>query len=328
MCAHPFTMHTLKKQVDALLLRHMQTHPFWASMERDDPDGLKVLRSTVLAEGRRLRPLLFCTACRAAGCEPDPDFMPAALALELAHRFILAHDDLIDHSRMRRGTLSLPEQLRQQFEKQPAVGFDSDDYALVAGDLLLMLAMEPLLEVQAPDSLRTKAVALFLRAAMETGRGALLEMRAAQKAPGELTTEQIEMIYALKTGVYSFELPLRLAGLYSGSARTQTDTPTQIGRHAGIAFQLINDLSALQRWMNGGPVPDDVRDQRRTWALVHAGSVDTLRKPEVIQALEKTIASHAQRALELTTHPDVHALLSRALQMPPSIHSNPGDPAP
>ncbi len=216
-------MQKLKAEIEKQFARHLEEHSFWKQLASDSPEGFRAVRETLLAPGKRLRPLLFCAACRDAGREPLPDLMPVVLALELAHAFILIHDDIIDHSDERRGAPTLPKRMGELFAKKPADGFRGSDFALVTGDLLYTLAIESLLQADASDAQKTEAVRLFTRAALDTGRGALLEMRAAQTPLDELTVEDIEKIYALKTGSYTFALPLQLAACFSNPWKKQAD---------------------------------------------------------------------------------------------------------
>ncbi len=296
-------MQKLKTEIEAHFVRHLEEHFFWRQLAEESPAGFQAVRETLLAPGKRLRPLLFCAACRAAGREPFPDLMPIALALELAHSFILIHDDIIDRSAERRGKSTLPKRMDGLFAAQPADGFRGSDFALVTGDLLYTLAIESLLQAEASDSQKTEAVRLFTRAALDTGRGALLEMRAAQTPLDELTTEDIEKIYALKTGSYTFALPLQLAACFSDVWKKDDPVFTTIGKYAGVAFQLRNDQHDT----------DDLRDARRTWALVYAGSKEALGDSGTLTAVKKAQEENTRCALASVDSPELSALLKQVL---------------
>lgn len=290
-------MQNFKAEIEAQFARHLEEHIFWKQLAIEHPEGFRAVRETLLAPGKRLRPLLFCAACLDTEVDPRDGLMPVALALELAHAFILVHDDIIDRSAERRGARTLPMRMDELFARNTSAGFHGSDFALVTGDLLYTLAVESLLQAAAPDAQKTEAVRLFTRAALDTGRGALLEMRAAQTPPGALTVDDIENIYALKTGSYTFALPLQLAAVFCSSKHWKPGAEffPMFGKHAGIAFQLLNDLSRPA---------DDLRDNRRTWALVSAGSKD-------IRAAQQ---ESALRALDLADGlPEVRALLKVAL---------------
>lgn len=297
-------MQKLKAEIEAQFARHLEEHSFWKQLADESPAGFQAVRETLLAPGKRLRPLLFCAACRDAGREPVPDLMPVALALELAHAFILIHDDIIDRSDERRGAPTLPKRMDELFAKKPADGFCGSDFALVTGDLLYTLAIESLLQADAEAVQKTEAVRLFTRAALDTGRGALLEMRAAQTPLDELTIEDIETVYALKTGSYTFALPLQLAAVFSKHWKKyvpQRSCFPTLGKHAGIAFQLINDQNSLA---------DDLRDGRRTWALVHAA-----RNEETPAAVRQAMKLYTEQATSLLTEfPGVKAVLEQTLR--------------
>ncbi|HKL22095.1 MAG TPA: polyprenyl synthetase family protein, partial [Tichowtungia sp.] len=145
----------------------------------------------------------------------------------------------------------------------------------------------------------------------QTARGALLEMQASQTAVDELNTEQIEDIYALKTGCYTFTLPLTLAARCAGSEPAGLEA---IGRPAGIAFQLQNDLNSLQRWQETGLLPDDIRDRRRIWPLVYAGSQDQLHTESTRTAVRRAVGKFAGQVLERVDHlPFTNDLLRKFL---------------
>lgn len=308
-------MQTLRNDIEAIWRDYWKDHLFLRMLSARYPDGAAALRENMLAPGKRWRPILFCLACRAAGREPLPELAPAALALELAHNFILVHDDIIDKSAERRGMPTLAVRMNQLFEKHPAQGFQGSDAALVMGDLLYTQCIESLLKLDVPDEQKTAALSLFTQAACETAQGTLLEQQAAQTSIEALGLEQIEDIYALKTGCYTFGLPFRLAAVFADNGTWDHATCGLIARHAGVAYQLLNDLSAIRKWKSGGPTPDDIRDGRRTWALVHAGSQKDITRPETLLALEDAIQTHSEIAFSLTTVPALKICLQEMLKV-------------
>ncbi len=142
-------MQPIPDEFETLWRRHLETHSLWQSWKAADPVLAPVVLESLRVPGKRLRPRLFCAACRAFGRDPFPGLMPAALALELAHAFILIHDDLIDGSEHRRGAASLPRRLDKAMGGSRGGNFRGSDAALVAGDVLYSLAMESLATVEA-----------------------------------------------------------------------------------------------------------------------------------------------------------------------------------
>jgi len=255
--------------------------------------------------------------------------LPAALALELAHAFILIHDDLIDGSDIRRGADSLPRRLDEAMGGSRGGNFRGRDVALVAGDVLYSLAMESLTQAEAPPEQLLSASREFMRAALDTGRGALLEIRAARTPPGQLALDGVEEMYALKTGAYTFRLPVRLAAVFAGAG--EGISLESFSRPAGIAFQLSNDRQGLRDWLAGGPLPDDLRDGRPIWAAVWAwhradaatrrlfvtpfgpAFRDWFRTCGAMEALDRAIQTHVDAALTGLQDSSLRAELASAM---------------
>lgn len=101
-------MQSLREEFEAVWQRHVGEHSFWQAWSALDPESAGFVRDSLQMPGKRLRPLLFGLACQAFGCDSLTGLMPAALALELAHNFILVHDDVIDGSDERRGVPVFP----------------------------------------------------------------------------------------------------------------------------------------------------------------------------------------------------------------------------
>lgn len=321
-------MQPLRDEFETQWQRHLETHPFWRKWEEADPGLARAVCDSLRVPGKRLRPRLFCAACRAFGRDPFPGLMPAALALELAHAFILIHDDLIDGSEHRRGGASLPRRLDDAMGGSCGGNFRGSDAALVVGDVLYSLAMESLTQAEAPPERLLAASREFMRAALDTGRGALLEIRAARTPPGALSLDDVEEMYALKTGAYTFRLPVRLAAVL---ACTGDDLSLDgFSRHAGIAFQLSNDRQGLGDWLAGGPIPDDLRDGRPIWAAVWAWRAadagaqrlfvrplapafrDWFRTSGAMDALDRAIQEHVEAARNRLPDPALRGELDAA----------------
>ncbi len=109
-------------------------------LERDEPPAVlrDVMGYSLLAPGKRLRPILVFMAAQAAGGAPEPA-LPAACAVEMIHTYSLIHDDLpaMDDDDLRRG---LPTSHKKFGEA----------LAILAGDGLLTLAFQILAEQCSP----------------------------------------------------------------------------------------------------------------------------------------------------------------------------------
>ena len=114
----------LRASIEAALIRYTE-------FDGDCPTRLRdAIRHSLLAPGKRLRPMLVLMAADACGCDPQVA-VPAACAVEMIHTYSLIHDDLpaMDDDDLRRG--------RPTCHK----AFD-EATAILAGDALLALAFE------------------------------------------------------------------------------------------------------------------------------------------------------------------------------------------
>ena len=124
-------LRTRRAEIDALLATRLAALP-----PAEDPGRLvESMRYSLLAPGKRLRPLLALAAAEAVGRDPDEPLRLAAAAVELVHCYSLVHDDLpaMDDDDFRRG----------QPTNHKVFG---EATAILAGDALLTLAFQWLAE--------------------------------------------------------------------------------------------------------------------------------------------------------------------------------------
>ncbi len=190
---------------------------------------------SLLAPGKRLRPLLTVLATEAVGGDLTAA-LPAACAVEMVHTYSLIHDDLpaMDDDDLRRG---LPT-CHKRFDEATAI---------LAGDALLTLAFGVLADSYPPAtaSVSLKEIAAGAGAAGMVG-GQMLDLQAESESCPPAVAD-LERIHRLKTGAL-FRTALRL-GLYSAQAeRPGGVDPVALGHldafadAFGLAFQVTDDL--------------------------------------------------------------------------------------
>jgi geranylgeranyl diphosphate synthase, type II len=197
----------------------------------DGPGGqlLEAMRSSLMAGGKRLRPILALAACEAVGGEAG-EAMGLACALEMIHTYSLIHDDLpcMDDDDLRRGR---PTNHKVYGEAM----------ATLAGDALLTDAFKVLARsANQRMPVVLEVVAELADAAGSAGMviGQALDMLSEGKATDQAT---LEYLHARKTGAL-FLAAVRGGGLLGGGGRGQIDALTEYGRALGLAFQVIDDL--------------------------------------------------------------------------------------
>ncbi|HEX5712208.1 MAG TPA: farnesyl diphosphate synthase [Solirubrobacterales bacterium] len=186
----------------------------------------EAMRYSLLAGGKRVRPVLALATARALGAEPQ-SFLPVASALELIHTYSLIHDDLpaMDDDELRRG---LPTS---------HVKF-GEDVAILAGDGLFAEAMR-LFCRQPGDPARVLAALAELAGA--TGVDGMVGGQYVDVIGAEDDAAGLRALHALKTGrliAASVGVILILEGL----GEPETIALRRFAAELGVLFQIVDDI--------------------------------------------------------------------------------------
>jgi len=193
---------------------------------------LEAMRYSLLAPGKRLRPLLAIVACEACGGR-DRDALPAGAAVEMVHTYSLIHDDLpaMDDDDLRRGRPTC----HKRFDEATAI---------LAGDALLTMAFE-VLSISYPTSVGAECCLELAAAAgaagMVGGQVDDLAYEAASERQSAVSLQQLEALHARKTGAL-FRAALRMGVLIAGGSNDLLEWFDEYGRRLGLAFQITDDL--------------------------------------------------------------------------------------
>ncbi|HLJ95520.1 MAG TPA: farnesyl diphosphate synthase [Gemmataceae bacterium] len=203
------------------------------------PALLEAMRYSLLAGGKRLRPLLVLMAAEACGGR-DADALPAACAVEMIHTYSLIHDDLpaMDDDDLRRGQPTCHKRFGEAL-------------AILAGDALLTLAFE-VLAVGYPPPTAAACCRELARAAGAAGMvgGQVEDLAWERPEPAGCRShslEALENLHARKTGAL-FRACLRLGACSvfgeraAGPNWERLQSLDQYGRCFGQAFQITDDL--------------------------------------------------------------------------------------
>jgi geranylgeranyl diphosphate synthase type II len=184
------------------------------------------MRYSLLAGGKRIRPVLSLATARALGADPVR-FLPVATAIELVHTYSLIHDDLpaMDDDELRRG--------------QPTshVKF-GEDVAILAGDGLFAEAMRLFCE-QPGEPASVLAALAELSAA--TGVDGMVGGQYVDVAIGERDADDLRTLHALKTGrliAASVGVVLMLEEV----AEPETIPYRRFANELGVLFQIVDDI--------------------------------------------------------------------------------------
>ena len=185
------------------------------------------MRYSLLAGGKRIRPVLALATARAIGTEPA-DMLPAAAALELIHTYSLIHDDLpaMDDDELRRG-------------RPTSHVVHGEDVAILAGDGLFAEAISLISERQEAPPDRVVAALATLTAA--TGVDGMVGGQYVDVSASDLDADGLRRLHELKTGrliASSVEMPLILGG----ASEADTIAYRRFAGELGVLFQIVDDI--------------------------------------------------------------------------------------
>lgn len=222
---------------------------------------VEAMKYSLMAGGKRIRPVLCIAAAEAVGGKPQA-VLPAACALEMVHTYSLIHDDLpaMDNDDLRRGKPTCH------------VAFD-EATAILAGDALLTLAFEVLSSVQISGETQAlgwlKVIHIISTAAGYRGmiQGQMLDMAAEGQ---DLTVDELKSMHALKTGAL-IEASLLCGAVLADARKRQMEVLRTYARNIGLAFQVTDDILNVEgnpKVMGKAAGTDELREKSTYPALL------------------------------------------------------------
>lgn len=189
------------------------------------------MRYSLLAGGKRLRPILCLATCQLAGGTWDMA-MPTACALEMLHTMSLIHDDLpaMDNDDYRRG-------------KPTNHKVYGEDIAILAGDGLLAYAFEVI-----ADATQNVSLHLILQVVARLGRtvgaaglvgGQVVDLES--EGNPNVTLETLNFIHSHKTSAL-LEASVECGAILAGVEKADLDRLSRYARNIGLAFQIVDDI--------------------------------------------------------------------------------------
>ena len=194
--------------------------------ESDDPRFAEIMAYSVMAGGKRLRPLLFLATLDSLGKDIDQKAVQTACGIELIHTYSLIHDDLpaMDNDDYRRGKLTSHKKW-------------GEAEAILAGDGLLPLGIQWIAE----GSQSAKLVEIITKAIGPVGMvgGQYLDIDTTNN--DSVNAQTIDRMEWLKTGCLILA-SVEMATAFAGVAQEQAAKYLDFAKDLGRGYQLYDDL--------------------------------------------------------------------------------------
>ncbi len=238
------------------------------------------MKYSLMAGGKRLRPIMLMAAADAVGAK-GADYLTTACALEMIHTYSLIHDDLpaMDDDDYRRGKLTN--------HKVYGAGM-----ATLAGDALLTLAFEVMLRQQGVSAETLVHVVREISIAAGPdgmGGGQALDLESENK---QISMETMKKIHLGKTGAL-FRAAIRSGAILGGASEEALQALTVYADNFGLAFQITDDILDVigDEAVIGKPVGSDEKNHKSTYV--------TLTSLEEAQKLAQEAVDTAIDALQI-----------------------------
>lgn len=233
-----------------------------------------------LAEGgKRLRPLLLLLAAEAfSGSHKRA--LSAAAAVEIFHNFTLLHDDIMDHSPLRRG-------------KPSVVARWGENVAILSGDAMLITAYRLLSE--APSEQLPAILSIFNTMAVGVCEGQQYDMDFEERQKVSVV-EYMRMI-ELKTSVL-LAGSAKIGALIGGASEEDAERLYKFAIELGLAFQLQDDLlDSYGDERLGKPIGGDILEGKKSYLMITAMSRADEKQREVLRSTHLDNAFSAEEKI-------------------------------
>jgi geranylgeranyl diphosphate synthase, type II len=194
----------------------------------------EAMRYSLLAGGKRLRPVLALAACEAVGGSPDAA-IGFACAIEMIHTYSLIHDDLpcMDDDDLRRGRPTNHKVYGEAIATLAGDGLLTDAFAVLARS-----ALGP--EARIPSRVALETIAELAEAAGSAGMvgGQVIDLLGEGRA---MELRELEYLHRKKTGAL-FVASVCCGARIGGADHLQLEALREYAKALGLAFQVVDDL--------------------------------------------------------------------------------------
>jgi geranylgeranyl pyrophosphate synthase len=245
------TVSEYKEKIDKALSEY-----FKAALDMPQGKLAEAMRYSLLAGGKRIRPILVLEFCRISGGNIEKA-LPVACAIEMLHTYSLIHDDLpcMDNDDLRRGRPT----------NHVVYG---ECTAVLAGDTLQAEAFGTILRSELPAESKAACAELLAGAVGVDGMcgGQYLDMAWEGR---KLNEQELTDINSRKTGALLIAA-CQMGVAAAGGSRLMMDTAGHFGAALGMAFQIRDDMLDVLSTAEelGKPIGSDAQENKNTYMVL------------------------------------------------------------
>ncbi len=200
------------------------------------------------SDGKRIRPILLLLAAKACGTINNTTYN-AAITIELLHTASLIHDDVVDESKMRRGSASIN-------------AIYDNKMAVLAGDYFLSTAL-----IKSVITGNIDIISNISGLGRDLAEGELNQLSLVK----ELILDEDEYFHVIKKKTASLmSVCMRIGAMSVDASQEDVDKFAQLGELLGLCFQLRDDIFDYFTDAIGKPTGNDIREGKITLPLLYS----------------------------------------------------------
>ncbi|MGK7923561.1 MAG: geranylgeranyl diphosphate synthase CrtE [Trichodesmium sp.] len=250
----------------------------------------EAMRYSLLAGGKRLRPILCLATCELTGGNIEMA-MPTACALEMIHTMSLIHDDLpaMDNDDYRRGKLT----------NHKVYG---EDIAILAGDGLLSYAFE-FVATQTKNVLPQQVLQVIARLGKAVGAAGLVGGQVvdlASEGLSEVSEETLNFIHIHKTGAL-LEACVVCGAILASASPNSVQKLSGYAKNIGLAFQIVDDILDITATTEelGKTARKDIEAQKATYPAIWGLEQSKSQAQKLIKNAKAELETFGEKAMPL-----------------------------
>ncbi|NET41943.1 MAG: polyprenyl synthetase family protein [Okeania sp. SIO2B3] len=250
----------------------------------------EAMRYSLLAGGKRLRPILCLASCELSGGNIEMA-MPTACALEMIHTMSLIHDDLpaMDNDDYRRGKLT----------NHKVYG---EDIAILAGDGLLSYAFE-FVATQTKNVLPQQVLQVIARLGKAVGAAGLVGGQVvdlASEGLSEVSEETLHFIHTHKTGAL-LEACVVCGAMLANASQANLQRLSRYAQNIGLAFQIVDDILDITATTEelGKTARKDIEAQKATYPAIWGLEESRFQAQKLIKNAKTELEVFGEKAMPL-----------------------------
>lgn len=222
---------------------------------------IQAMNYSILAGGKRIRPILILETYRLFGGKQEKDVAPFMAAMEMIHTYSLVHDDLpaMDDDEYRRG------------RKTTHVVY-GEAMGILAGDALLNYGFEVATESFKKKENLELATKAFTILAKKPGIYGMIGGQAVDVENNDrpMEVDKLNFIHQLKTGAL-IEASMMIGAIMAGATEKEIQKVQEIAQDIGLAFQIQDDVLDVigDEEKIGKPVKSDEKNHKTTYVTLY-----------------------------------------------------------